>query len=264
MPRASTELSPIKTRRILAHHPASVDDKYCLVDSAVPGVYRAVPSVNLSENNLVSPLPVVPPFPIGLSDVAEPTALTSTAAHGLSVIDGADVVDEEAEGYPIGDAPVHASVLPWSPSIAQGVMSAYPTVELLFNVLSCVAGSKLFAWSDVWNLDPVRRVRCYRFILADLRKWPERIASCGRPLASPVRVSSAFSGTGMAERCGDMLGRALGHKLTSACLWIEKADGPAALLSRLFPGARGVRDILELLPSTTASLLTGDTPSFDD
>ena len=127
-----------------------------------------------------------------------------------------------------------------------------------------VLRGQLFAWADVWNLDPVRRVRCYRFILADLRKWPERIASCGRPLASPLRVSSAFSGTGMAERCGDMLGRALGHKLTSACLWIEKADGPAALLSRLFPSARGVRDILELLPSTTASLLTGDAPSFDD
>ena len=196
-------------------------------------------------------------FVVSLSDPAGDFSLIATAGSGQH--DGCGW--SCTPGYESRCARSRTS---GSAKIDHGVMTAYPTITLLFNVLSCVAGSKLCSWSDVWKLDPAARISCYRFVIADLLKWPERLVGCGRPLATPLRISSAFSGTGMAERCGDLLGQALGQRLTSSCLWIEKADGPALLLARLCPGARGVRDILELLPTTTAALHSNGMPSFDD
>ena len=139
----------------------------------------------------------------------------------------------------------------------RGVMTRYPSVDLLFRNLSCVAGCTVASWDDIWALGQTERQQCHAFILNDLFGWPQRLAPLGFTPRRKRLLSTAFSGTGMVEMCGHALG--CWHSL----LWIERGKAPARWLGQVLPGARGLRDICDLLPDQLRARCQSVDMSFD-
>ena len=106
-------------------------------------------------------------------------------------------------------------------------MPKYGTLDHLFAALSCIFNSPISNWNHVWNLALEDRGRCFRFILEDLLEWPSRLVDLQSNISGTLYVSSAFSGSGMAELCGHKLNEAMDHELFIPTVWIEK-DAKAA------------------------------------
>ena len=100
--------------------------------------------------------------------------------------------------------------------------------------------------------------------MKDLLNRPVRLVARGGHLRRPLRISSLFSGTGMAECCEMALGDALGQQFARPVLWIEHCNAAATIVKRLMSDAVGVRDIYDLLPITLRTWCTSIPRSFQE
>ena len=142
-------------------------------------------------------------------------------------------------------------------------MTEYLTLDLLWRALSCTLNRQIGSWEDLWRLPRDLRAFCHRWILRDLYEWPARCVRFIEPRAGCIKMSTAFSGTGMAEHCAALLTKDLPHCLVTPLCWIEREKRAASLLSSTIPEALGIHDIVALLPPALGYLSEQALPTFD-